>query len=59
VGLPSDEFANRLLSDAGVAALSGTAFGANGEGYLRFSFANSLSNIEAALERIRKFVSDL
>jgi aspartate/methionine/tyrosine aminotransferase len=57
VGLPSDEFANRLLDEAGVAALSGTAFGEYGEGYLRFSFANSLTNIEAALERIRNFVS--
>jgi aspartate aminotransferase len=59
VGLPSDEFANRLLTEAGVAALPGTAFGAYGEGYLRLSFANSLANIEAALERIRKFVTDL
>ena len=57
VGLPSDEFANRLLDEAGVAALSGTAFGEYGEGYLRFSFANSLTNIEGALERIRNFVS--
>jgi aspartate/methionine/tyrosine aminotransferase len=58
-GLPSDEFANRLLTEAGVAALSGTAFGAYGEGYLRLSFANSLANIEAALERIGSFVATL
>jgi aspartate/methionine/tyrosine aminotransferase len=57
VGLSSDEFANRLLNEAGVAALPGTAFGNYGEGYLRFSFANSLTNLEAALERIRRFVS--
>jgi aspartate/methionine/tyrosine aminotransferase len=57
VGLSSDEFANRLLNEAGVAALPGTAFGDYGEGYLRFSFASSLANIQAALERIRKFVS--
>src|SRR5215831_12466121 len=56
VGLSSDEFANRLLN-AGVAALPGTAFGEYGEGYLRFSFANSLANLESALERIRKFVA--
>ena len=56
-GLPSEDFANRLLNEAGVAALPGTAFGQFGEGYLRFSFANSLSNIEAALERINNFVS--
>jgi aspartate aminotransferase len=59
VGLSSDEFANRLLNEAGVAALPGTAFGEYGEGYLRFSFANSLADIEAALERIRKFVNTL
>ena len=57
LGLPSEEFANRLLNDAGVAVLPGTAFGDYGEGYLRLSFANSLTNIETALERIRNFVS--
>ena len=57
VGLPSDEFANRLLNEAGVAALPGTAFGDYGEGYLRLSFANSLAKIEAALERINGFVT--
>jgi aspartate/methionine/tyrosine aminotransferase len=41
-----------LLDQAGVAALSGTAFGAFGEGYLRFSVANSLENLQQALERI-------
>jgi aspartate/methionine/tyrosine aminotransferase len=56
VGLPSEEFANRLLNEAGVATLSGTAFGDYGEGYLRLSFASSLANLETALERIRKFV---
>jgi aspartate/methionine/tyrosine aminotransferase len=40
------------LEDAGVAALSGTAFGEFGEGYLRFSVANSIENIEKALERV-------
>jgi aspartate/methionine/tyrosine aminotransferase len=58
-GIPSEEFANRLLTEAGVAALPGTAFGEWGEGYLRFSFANSLTNIEAALERIARFVAGL
>jgi aspartate/methionine/tyrosine aminotransferase len=57
VGLTSEEFANRLLNEAGVAALPGTAFGDYGKGYLRLSFANSLANIETALERIRNFVS--
>jgi aspartate/methionine/tyrosine aminotransferase len=57
VGLPSEEFASRLLNEAGVAALPGTAFGDYGEGYLRLSFANSLENIEVALHRIRRFVA--
>jgi len=59
VGLPSEDFANRLLDEAGVAALPGTAFGDYGEGYLRLSFANSLANIQAALERIESFVNKL
>jgi len=59
LGMTSKELADRLLNEAGVAALPGTAFGAQGEGYLRFSFANSLSNIELALERIRGFVASL
>jgi aspartate/methionine/tyrosine aminotransferase len=40
------------LEQAGVAALSGTAFGSYGEGYLRFSVANSMANLREALERI-------
>jgi aspartate/methionine/tyrosine aminotransferase len=48
-GLSSRELAERLLVDAGVAVLSGTAFGAYGEGYLRLSYANSLEQIEEAL----------
>ena len=49
---PSKKLADALLEDAGVAALSGTAFGNFGEGYLRFSVANSIENIEKALDRI-------
>jgi aspartate/methionine/tyrosine aminotransferase len=52
-GCPSADVAERLLNDAGVAALSGTAFGQYGEGYLRFSYANSEQNLRAALERMR------
>ncbi len=51
-GWPSKKLADALLQDAGVAALSGTAFGDFGEGYLRFSVANSIENIEKALERV-------
>jgi aspartate aminotransferase len=53
-GMSSRELADLLLYEAGVACLSGTAFGAYGEGYLRFSYANSLANIEEALSRIAK-----
>jgi aspartate/methionine/tyrosine aminotransferase len=59
LGKTSREIADRLLNEAGVAVLPGTAFGRNGEGFLRLSFANSLSNIETAIERIRKFVTTL
>src|SRR5208337_4360000 len=51
-GWASKKLADALLDDAGVAALSGTAFGAFGEGYLRFSVANSVENIQTALDRI-------
>lgn len=53
-GMNSRELADFLMNEAGVACLSGTAFGKYGEGYLRFSYANSIPNIEWALESIRK-----
>jgi aspartate/methionine/tyrosine aminotransferase len=52
-GVDSRTLADRLLTDAGVAALSGTAFGEHGEGYLRLSYANSLENIAEALSAMR------
>ncbi len=57
LGRPSREIARGLLDDFGVAALSGTAFGAFGEGHLRFSYANSLENLDKALDRIASFVA--
>src|SRR6204780_1859175 len=51
-GWKSKPLADALLEQAGVAALSGTAFGAFGEGYLRFSVANSLENLQQALDRL-------
>lgn len=51
-GWSSKKLADALLEEAGVAALAGTAFGAYGEGYLRFSVANSLENLNKALARI-------
>jgi aspartate aminotransferase len=55
-GWPAKKLADSLLEDAGVAALSGTAFGEFGEGYLRFSVANSIENIEEALDRVSAWV---
>jgi aspartate aminotransferase len=52
-GLSSPVCEELLLQKGGVATLSGTSFGAMGEGYLRLSYANSVENIEKAIERIR------
>ncbi len=52
-GQTSKQLESRFLTEAGVATLSGTSFGAYGEGYLRFSYANSTENIRAACQRIR------
>jgi len=57
--ITSTEFADRLLNEAGVAAVAGTAFGTFGEGYIRLSYANSLDNLKIALERIEKFTKTL
>ncbi len=53
-GYQSRELAEIMLNEAGVACLSGTAFGKYGEGYLRFSYANSVENIKKALDRMAK-----
>ena len=53
-GMDSRTLADLLLNEAGVSCLSGTAFGEYGDGYLRFSYANSLENIERALSQIRE-----
>ena len=45
-----------LLNEAGVALVAGTSFGAQGEGYIRFSYANSIANIEEAILRIARFL---
>ncbi|MFN8360752.1 MAG: pyridoxal phosphate-dependent aminotransferase [Candidatus Kapaibacterium sp.] len=52
-GMTSQEFADFSLYEAGVACLSGTAFGSVGEGFVRFSYANSVENIEEAMQRIK------
>jgi aspartate aminotransferase len=55
-GWTSKKLADALLEQGGVAALSGTAFGAFGEGYLRFSIANSMENLNKALDRVEDWV---
>jgi len=58
-GWNSQKLADHILSEAGVAVLSGTSFGAFGEGFLRVSYANSVENIKKGLDRIRGFVEEL
>ena len=53
-GMTSQECADHLLYNAGIACLPGTAFGPYGEGYLRFSYANTLENIDLAIKRIKE-----
>jgi aspartate aminotransferase len=57
-GWKSKPLADALLEQAGVAALSGTAFGEFGEGYLRFSVANSLENLQEALHRLERWTKN-
>jgi aspartate/methionine/tyrosine aminotransferase len=54
-GWQSKPLADALLEEASVACLSGTSFGAYGEGYIRFSTANSMENLAHALERIEQW----
>jgi len=53
-GVSSRELEERFLNDAGVASISGTSFGHLGEGYVRFSYANSIENIREGLRRVRE-----
>jgi aspartate/methionine/tyrosine aminotransferase len=56
-GRTAAELQDDLLAKAGVAIVAGTSFGAEGEGYVRFSYANSIENIERAIDRIEDFLS--
>lgn len=56
-GMTSKALQTRLLEEAGVAVIAGTSFGAYGEGYLRFSYANSTENIREAVRRIKACLS--
>jgi aspartate aminotransferase len=53
-GMTAREAQDLFLNKANVATVSGTSFGAWGEGFVRFSYANSAENIERAIDRIRK-----
>jgi aspartate aminotransferase len=55
-GYSSRQLQDQLLNEAGVALVSGTSFGDQGEGYIRFSYANSIANIEEATLRIARFL---
>jgi aspartate/methionine/tyrosine aminotransferase len=57
-GLSSGQLQSQLMQGAGVAALGGTAFGPCGEGFLRFSYANSVENIRTALDAIRQQLAE-
>lgn len=56
-GMAAKELQSKLLEEAGVAVIAGTSFGAYGEGYLRFSYANSTENIREAIRRIKEMLS--
>jgi aspartate/methionine/tyrosine aminotransferase len=56
-GIDSKVLAGRLLEEAGVACLDGTCFGKYGTGFIRFSYANSVENIERALDKIRRLLA--
>jgi len=57
-GLSARELQNRMLEQAGVATVAGTSFGIHGEGYVRFSYANSIENIRKAIDRVGAMLLD-
>lgn len=58
-GIPCEEFAQRLLYEAKVAVVPGTAFGENGRGFVRMAYATSMENLEEAVKRIKNFMAGL
>jgi aminotransferase len=58
-GIPCEEFAQRLLYEAKVAVVPGTAFGENGRGFVRMAYATSMENLEEAVRRIKNFMAGL
>ena len=59
LGIPSREFAMRLLKEKHVVVVPGTGFGEGGEGFVRLAYATSEYNIREGLKRIREFVKTL
>lgn len=57
-GMDAKELQNKMLETAGVATVAGTSFGIHGEGYIRFSYANSVENIREAIKRVAALLRD-
>jgi len=57
-GMSAKDLQNKMLEEAGVATVAGTSFGIHGEGYIRFSYANSVENIRAAIARLAALLRD-
>ena len=56
-GMSSQKLQEKILEEAGVAVIAGTSFGVHGEGFLRFSYANSIENIQKALKKTARCVA--
>ena len=57
-GMSAKDLQNKMLEEAGVATVAGTSFGIHGEGYIRFSYANSVDNIREAIARLAALLRD-
>ena len=55
IGMSAEQIQNELLNDYYLATVAGTSFGIHGEGYLRFSYAASLDDLKAAVERLQEY----
>ena len=59
LNMKSEDFVLKMIKEAGVSGINGSAFGDSGEGYVRFCFANSQENIKKAVLKIQDFVKTL
>ena len=55
--MTAKELQNKMLDEAGVATVAGTSFGAQGEGFIRFSYAASIEDIERACAKVQRMLS--